>query len=140
MRPNKICSQNLPTIPQMLSTMRPAAYSPHLTPIPSTLHPHCLAQDQLCLWKPFTSHINQRHAKLSEEDIKRIFNIMANAWSQSTQEAYSSGLLVWHMYCNKRSVPESLCAPAHHSYITSFMESLAGSYLGSTISNYLHGI
>ena len=65
---------------------------------------------------------------------------MANAWSQSTHEAYSSGLLVWHVHCDKRSVPESLRAPAHHSHIASFVASLAGSYSGSTISNYLYGL
>ena len=65
---------------------------------------------------------------------------MANAWSQSTHKAYSSGLLVWHVHCDKRSVPESLCAPAHHCYIASFIASLAGLYSGSTITNYLYGL
>jgi integrase len=37
-------------------------------------------------------------------------------------------------------VPESLRAPAHQSYIASFMASLAGSYSGSTVSNYLYGL
>ena len=65
---------------------------------------------------------------------------MANAWSQSTHEAYSSGLLVWHIHCDKKAVPESLRAPTHHSHIASFIASLAGSYSGSTISNYLYGL
>jgi hypothetical protein len=29
------------------STSRPSAYAPHLTPVPSPLHPHCLACDRL---------------------------------------------------------------------------------------------
>lgn len=120
--------------------MRPAAYSPQLTLIPSVLRPHCLARERLHMWKPFISHINQRHVALSEEEIRRIFNVMANAWSQLTHEAYSSGLLVWHVHCDKKSVPESLHAPAHQSHIASFVASLAGSYSGSTISNYLYGL
>ena len=65
---------------------------------------------------------------------------MVNTWSQSTHEAYSPGLLVWHVHCDKRSVLELLCAPVHHSHIASFVASLAGSYSGSTISNYLYGL
>ena len=86
------------------------------------------------------SHINQQHANLLEEDINCIFNVMANAWSQLTHEAYSSGLLVWHIYCDKRSVPESLQVPAHDSHIASFIASLVGTYSGSAISNYLYGL
>ena len=63
---------------------------------------------------------------------------MANTWSQSTHEAYGSGLLVWHVHCDKRSIPELLHAPVHHSYIASFIASLAGSYSRSTITNYLY--
>ena len=140
MRPNVKTTRNLPIIPQITSTARPAAYSPHLTPNPSILRPHCLARERLRLWKPFNSHINRRHDRLLEEDIKRIFDVMANAWSQSTHEAYSSGLLVWHVHCDKKLVPESMRAPAHHSYIASFVASLAGSYSGSTIANYLYGL
>ena len=65
---------------------------------------------------------------------------MANTWSQSMHRAYSSGLLVWHIYCDKRSVPESLQVPAHHSHIASFVASLVGTYSGSAISNYLYGL
>lgn len=65
---------------------------------------------------------------------------MINAWSLSTHEAYSSGLLVWHVFCDKMLVPESLHAPAHSSYIASFVATLAGSYSESAISNYLYGL
>jgi hypothetical protein len=65
---------------------------------------------------------------------------MSNAWADSTRESYSSGILVYHVYCDKKGVPEELRAPASQSNITSFIVSLAGSYSGSTISNYIHGI
>ena len=39
-----------------------------------------------------------------------------------------------------KGLPEELRAPASQSIITSFIVSLAGSYSGSTISNYVHGI
>ena len=37
----------------------PAPYRPHLTPVPSPLHPHCLAHERLHLWKPATSRSSQ---------------------------------------------------------------------------------
>ena len=128
LKPNEIDTRNPPIFHQAAPNARPAAYSPLLTPLPLILHPHCLAHKRLRLWKPLMSHINQGHANLPEEDINHIFDVMANAWSQSTHGAYSSGLLVWHVYCDKRSVPESLWAPAHHSHIASFIASLVGTY------------
>ena len=79
LRPNKIDTRNLPIIHQAAPNVRPAAYSPLLTPLPSVLCPHCLAHECLRLWKPLVSHINQQHANLPEEDTNRIFDIMANA-------------------------------------------------------------
>ena len=65
---------------------------------------------------------------------------MSNAWADSTRESYSSGILVYHVYCDMKGVSEELRAPASQSNITAFIVSLAGSYSGSTISNYIHGI
>ncbi|KAF8164715.1 hypothetical protein B0H34DRAFT_786577 [Crassisporium funariophilum] len=65
---------------------------------------------------------------------------MSNAWSESTHEGYSSGLLVWHVYCDKRSIPELQRAPAHPALLSSFVANLAGSYAGNTVSNYLYGV
>lgn len=78
--------------------------------------------------------------EIAQEDIARIFNVMSYAWSEATHEAYSSGLLVWHVHCDKRSIPEGQRAPAHPSHISSFAASLAGAYSESTILNYVYGL
>lgn len=65
---------------------------------------------------------------------------MSNAWAESTRESYSSGLLVYHVFCDARSVPEELRAPTSQATITSFITSLAGSYSGSAVSNCVNGI
>jgi hypothetical protein len=65
---------------------------------------------------------------------------MSNAWADSTRETYSAGILVYHVYCDVKGVPEVLRAPASQHIITAFITSLAGSYSGSTIHNYIHGI
>ena len=84
--------------------------------------------------------VRSRHNAVEGVDLEQIFNVMSNAWAESTRESYSSGILVYHVYCDMKGIPEELRAPASQSNITSFIVSLAGSYSGSTISNYINGI
>ena len=118
---------------------------PHLTPILSTLRPHCLARDRLHLWKPSFSRRAQDESgrpirMLSEQDLSRVFEVMAGSWADSTREAYGSGLLVYHVFCDTRTIPEVQHAPASSVLIAAFIASLARSHSGSAISNYLYGI
>jgi hypothetical protein len=91
------------------------------------------------LWKPSPA-VPSRHSREEEEELEQTFNVMSNAWADSTRESYSSGILVYHVFCDLKRIPEELRAPASQSNITAFIVSLAGSYSGSTISNYIHGI
>ena len=116
---------------------RPSAYSPNLTPQPSPLRPHCLTRDRLRLWRP-SPDINSRHILAEEGELEWVFIIISNA--ESTHETYSAGILVYHVFCDVKNIPEELHAPANQSTITTFIVSLAGSYFGSTISNYIHGL
>ena len=70
----------------------------------------------------------------------RVFDVMANAWAESTHESYSAGLLVYHVYCDMKDIPEELRAPVSQSLVTDFVVSLAGAYAGTTISNYVNGL
>src|SRR5271170_8095276 len=65
---------------------------------------------------------------------------MSNTWASSTRESYSAGLLVYHVYCDKKGISEELRAPTSQDIITSLVASLAGSYSGSTIANYVYGV
>jgi hypothetical protein len=103
------------------------------------LWPHCLARDCLRLWIPSPAVLS-RHSETEGAELERVFNVMSNAWAESICESYSSGILVYHVYCDMRGLPEELRAPACQSNIASFITSLAGSYSGSTISNYVCGI
>ena len=118
---------------------RPSAYGPSLSPLPSPLRPHCLAKDRLRLWKP-SPDVCSRHSSAQEDDVGRVFEVMSNAWADSTRETYSAGILVYHVYCDVKGLPENVRAPTTQSTITSFITSLTGSYSGSTIHNYIHGI
>ncbi|KIK74617.1 hypothetical protein PAXRUDRAFT_19696 [Paxillus rubicundulus Ve08.2h10] len=70
----------------------------------------------------------------------RIKDVMAHAWAESTRESYGSGLLVFHIFCDAKSIPDSDRAPASTQLIALFISSLAGQYSGGTVANYLQGI
>jgi hypothetical protein len=65
---------------------------------------------------------------------------MCHAWAESTHESYGSGLLVFHVYCDSRSIPELDRAPASSVLISAFITFAAGSYSGKTIANYVFGV
>jgi hypothetical protein len=65
---------------------------------------------------------------------------MIHAWASSTQEAYGSGILAFHIYCDSRSIEVPAWAPASSELISAFISDLARSYSGKTIASYIHGM
>jgi hypothetical protein len=65
---------------------------------------------------------------------------MSRAWEDGTRETYGSGLLTFHVYCDKKEIPELQRAPASRILLTAFISELAGAYSGKTISNYIYGV
>jgi len=65
---------------------------------------------------------------------------MIHAWEEDTREAYGTGLLMWHCFCNSRATPEQQRAPADQASLSAFVAHLAAAYSSKTITNYLHGI
>jgi hypothetical protein len=65
---------------------------------------------------------------------------MASAWADSTRESYGAGVLVYQVFCDIREIPEDLRAPTSQHIITAFITSLAGSYSGATVANYINGV
>jgi hypothetical protein len=43
---------------------------------------------------------------ITEEDVKQIEAVLGCSWEESTRVTYSSGLLTFHVYCDKRNIPE----------------------------------
>lgn len=116
-------------------------YSVNLTPIPSHLRPHCLASGRLRLWLPQPSGISPRQkSKATEAELERILDVMSHAWEEGTQESYGSGLLIFHVFCDTRQVPEHDRAPVSQLLLSTFVSHLAGSYSGKTLRNYVYGI
>ncbi|KAG6328136.1 hypothetical protein ID866_10952 [Astraeus odoratus] len=66
--------------------------------------------------------------------------VILQGWTESIRAAYGSGLLVYHIFCDSRDIPEIEHTPASSATISSFISALAGSYSGQTIQGYIYGI
>lgn len=134
--------QHLPIPPAAPPPARAlAAYPQNLTPTPSLLRPHCLAQDQLRLWTPVAMVMIHPGAPMTTEtDRERVQDTMIHAWEEDTRLSYGAGLLMWHCFCNGRATPEMERAPASQALLSAFVAHMAAAYSGKTISNYLNGM
>ena len=117
----------------------PAPYRKNLAPLPSPLRPHCPANQRLRLWCPLAPH-NQHASQVSDKDLKRIQDVMVHAWELDTHTMYASGLLNFMVFCDQKNIPEKDRAPASQLLIMSFISTLAATYSGSAISNYVYGV
>jgi len=129
--------------PESLTTQRTRPPFPaDLTPIPSPLRPSCPARNRLQQWRPPNScpqHGTQVPI-LSSDDLSRIEHTISHAWADSTKETYGSGLLVYHVFCDSKSILEAQRAPASSILISLFLTNLAGLYSSTTVTNYLQGV
>lgn len=127
------------SLPKQLSRSR--SYPKHLTPRISPLRPPCAARDRLRRWRPFSSRTNSPDGQsISEQDLKRILDVMNVSWAQGTRETYASGLLVYHVFCDSRNIAEQDRCPAPPLLILTFISTCAGSYAGKTLANYVCGV
>ncbi|KAH9062378.1 hypothetical protein EDB87DRAFT_297914 [Lactarius vividus] len=137
MRPRQL------TIPPAVSPShkKPAPYPSSLTPLPSLLRPHCLAKNHLRLWTSASCQNALSGAStLNTAERERIKDTMIHAWEEDTREAYGSGLLMWHCFCDDKAIPDPERAPAAQSLLSAFVAHMAAVYSGRTISNYLNGV
>jgi hypothetical protein len=132
--------------PSSLSTRssNPAPYLKDLSPLPSVQRPHVLARDRLRLWLPLaprnTLDQEGHPTNLTSADLERIREVMEDAWAGSTRETYGSGLLIFHVFCDKKNISEAQRAPASPILIASFIATLSGTYSGTAITNFVCGI
>lgn len=112
--------------------------------MPSTLRPHVLARERLLLWRPSISRqaldTTGRPIPLTQDDLRRVIQVLALAWTEGTSAVYGSGLLVYHVFCDSKGVQEDQRAPSSTPLILSFITTLAGSYSRSAIENYVAAV
>ncbi|KAJ7021255.1 hypothetical protein C8F04DRAFT_271124 [Mycena alexandri] len=120
---------------------RPRPYPAHSPLRTSPLRPLCLARDRLRLWVPLVPRkAEDNHGLTLPIDLQRLEDVMFFAWASGTHETYGSGLLIYHVFCDGRGIPESQRCPASSLLISSFIATLAGSYSGSTLTNCYSGV
>ena len=131
-----------PPLPSTPPASNPLPYRSDLSPSPSPLRPHCLAKDRLLHWKPYSTCEDPQlaHPILSEADFNRILSVIDASWGSNTKAAYGAGLLVFHVFCDSRNVPEIDRCPVSQPLLLSFISTCAGTYSGNTLSNYIAGI
>ena len=115
---------------------------PGLSLTSSPLRPACAAKDRLRLWKPqISSHprVNPNNP-LSIADERRIQEVLAEAYSDSTKVTYGTGLLVFHVFCDKKGIEESQRTPCSQTLLSCFISTLIGDYSAQAIENYTYGI
>lgn len=129
------------------SSAPPRPYRPGLVPQPSSLRPHCLARERLKLWLPSPDHARlNREAEhngnhpVTEEQVNRILEVLGASWAEKTKEVYGAGLLAYHVYCDSHNIPDPQRAPISANILLAFLSSCAGSYSGSTLSNFAAGL
>ncbi|KIK34774.1 hypothetical protein CY34DRAFT_97327 [Suillus luteus UH-Slu-Lm8-n1] len=131
-------------LPSPDTTPKPRSYPSSLTPIPSSLRPHCLARERLRLWVPLTSRSRHDHTGaligILDSDIDRILAVISHSHMPTTRETYGSGLLVYHVFCDSHNVPEEQRCPASSTLLLAFIASCTGLYSGKTLDNYFYGI
>lgn len=117
-------------------------YPPDLTPAPSPLRPHCPAKDRLRLWKPIATvkQTNGTDPPLLIADEERVREVLAAAYSDSTKATYGTGLLAFHVFCDKKGVDEQHRAPCGQSLLANFISILIGDYSAKAIENYTYGL
>ena len=117
-------------------------YPPNLTPTPSPLRPTCPSKDRLLLWRP-TEHTHWSDGTippLPPTDEERIREVLAEAYSDSTKATYGTGLLVFHVFCDRKGINEIQRAPCGQTLLSNFVSTLIGDYSAQAIENYVYGL
>ncbi|KIK35850.1 hypothetical protein CY34DRAFT_95399, partial [Suillus luteus UH-Slu-Lm8-n1] len=112
------------------------AYNPNLTPLPSAFRPQYPAKDGLYLWIPTFSH----RSKDSQGRYLPICDVILYAFAESICKSYGSGLLVFHIFCDSKSISKNQHAPASCVLILLFITVITDHYSEKTVSNYIQGV
>ena len=78
--------------------------------------------------------------EISESDLKKILDVINVSWAKGTKEVYGAGLLIYHIFCDSCNISDEDRIPASPILIISFIASCAGSYLGTTLANYIFAV
>ena len=107
------------------------------------IHPYVRAQVRGC-WGILTlvenmqtlGHFFEPLYIVPEEYLDHVLDIITTLWTEKTKETYGTSLLVFHIYCDLNSIPDSLRCPISQTLLSTFLASCTGAYSGMTLSNF----
>ncbi|KAG2056926.1 hypothetical protein BDR06DRAFT_1038034, partial [Suillus hirtellus] len=77
---------------------------------------------------------------ITDSNIDRIIMVLSHSHAQSTRETYGSSLLVFHVFCDTRAIPEEQRCPASSVLILAFIAACSGLYSGKSLENYFYAV
>lgn len=129
---------SVPTVLPNQVLVRAKPYQPGFMLHPSPLRLHCPVQDWLLWWQPLFSCATR--TELADSSLDRILRVMVAAWAPGTRLTDSTGLLIFHVYCDSNNIPESHRYPTDTTLLLSFIATCLGSYFGTALANKIHGL
>ncbi|KAH7868142.1 uncharacterized protein C8R40DRAFT_995890, partial [Lentinula edodes] len=146
-----------PTISSKLPTTTPAQAPPWagncFAPAPrkprkdsqianNTLRPNVSSANRILAWtSPWSVEMKLRNLEsIPLHILQQAEQITASGLTEQTKSNYAAGLLRWHQFCDRESIPETMRMPASEVLIAGFVGAHAGTVSGSTIRSWLSGI
>ncbi|KAI6141699.1 hypothetical protein BKA82DRAFT_4201284 [Pisolithus tinctorius] len=121
----------------------PLTTSKHSLPSTAPPHPYGPSKECLRLWQPpptqsrVTCNLEREDMHpITNQQVDRILKVIGASWAENTKEAYGTGLLTYHVFCNTHSWSEAQQAPIMASTLLAFLSSCTSSYSGSALSNF----
>jgi hypothetical protein len=62
------------------------------------------------------------------------------SFAPSTLSTYGAGLLAFHVFCDKRGIEDSQRTPCSTDLITAWISTMAGTYAGASVKNYVAAV
>ncbi|KIY44813.1 DNA breaking-rejoining enzyme, partial [Fistulina hepatica ATCC 64428] len=108
---------------------------------PSPFRPPCPASERIFRWKsPAAAQLDEMLRQDSELIRLGYWSNLQDAYAEATRSTYGAGLLRFHQFCDRCSVPESRRMPADIHLLVGFIGCWSDKHSGSTLSNWLAGL
>ncbi|KAJ3851254.1 hypothetical protein EV368DRAFT_27306, partial [Lentinula lateritia] len=106
------------------------------------LRPNVNSTDRILAWTSPWSIEKKRQdlESIPLHILQQAEQITASGLTSQTKSNYAAGLLHWHQFCDRESIPKPMRMLASEVIITGFVGAHAGNIPGSTIRSWLSGI
>jgi hypothetical protein len=99
------------------------------------LRPKVFASERLMQWLPVEAFTRPLESFQTQGDVERARIVLAHGWDSATLETYGTGLLLYHVWCDERNIPDEQRTPISTSLLSTFLADCAGAYSKSALKN-----